>query len=281
MHWSCPHCGVALALAANTLNGGWSFSKCYKCGGFALIRRAEVNVVKVDKAPPGEPVVLPGPAAAQEEATFTGAFKPLPRPFLLQVPGRVPQPKLESPSPAFEETRKIPIGIKAASLLAILSGAYLYFQGEELLRAMGRSAAGIPASAAQLSPAVPASAAAQAAQPIAQSPIQPEDSPKIIDKIQSSAMAPVPAEPVPSWVQIRLPKVNIHSGPGLAFSVVGVADSGKHYEITDWSNQWFKIRLKAGAAPSNPVVGWVRNDLVQVVPADSINRPSGPPSASP
>src|SRR3954463_171422 len=59
MQWSCPHCGVTLAVPYETLGTGWSFSRCYKCGGFALIRRAEVNIIKVDKAPPGERVILP------------------------------------------------------------------------------------------------------------------------------------------------------------------------------------------------------------------------------
>src|SRR5687767_11704308 len=59
MQWSCPHCGIALAITDETLGTGWSFSRCYKCGGFALIRRAEINVIKVDKAPPGERVILP------------------------------------------------------------------------------------------------------------------------------------------------------------------------------------------------------------------------------
>src|SRR4051812_36345995 len=59
MHWCCPHCGISLTVSEETLGTGWSFSRCYKCGGFALIRRAEVNIIKVDKAPPGERVILP------------------------------------------------------------------------------------------------------------------------------------------------------------------------------------------------------------------------------
>jgi hypothetical protein len=48
-----------LSVSEDTLGTGWSFSRCYKCGGFALIRRAEINIIKVDKAPPGERVILP------------------------------------------------------------------------------------------------------------------------------------------------------------------------------------------------------------------------------
>jgi hypothetical protein len=63
MQWNCPHCGTNLGLADQQLGSGWSFSKCYKCSGFALIRRAEINVIKVDKAPPGEPILLPEASA--------------------------------------------------------------------------------------------------------------------------------------------------------------------------------------------------------------------------
>ena len=59
MRWSCPHCGVNLAVADDKLGSGWSFSRCYKCGGFALVRRSEVNLIKVDKAPAGENVLIP------------------------------------------------------------------------------------------------------------------------------------------------------------------------------------------------------------------------------
>lgn len=59
MRWNCPHCGVNLAVSDEKLGTGWSFSRCYKCGGFALIRRAEVNLVKVDRAPAGEHIILP------------------------------------------------------------------------------------------------------------------------------------------------------------------------------------------------------------------------------
>src|SRR4051812_23125039 len=59
MQWNCPHCGVSLAIPGESLGTGWAFSRCYKCGGFALIRKTEVNVIKVDKAPPGERIILP------------------------------------------------------------------------------------------------------------------------------------------------------------------------------------------------------------------------------
>lgn len=59
MRWNCPHCGIALAVSDDKLGTGWSFSRCFKCGGFALVRRSDINLIKIDKAPPGERVILP------------------------------------------------------------------------------------------------------------------------------------------------------------------------------------------------------------------------------
>lgn len=59
MRWNCPHCGVNLGLADDKMTTSWSFSRCYQCGGYALVRKAEVNIIKVDRVPAGEKVLLP------------------------------------------------------------------------------------------------------------------------------------------------------------------------------------------------------------------------------
>ncbi len=59
MRWTCPHCGIALGIADDKMNTSWSFSRCYQCGGYALVRKSEVNIIKVDRAPAGEKVLLP------------------------------------------------------------------------------------------------------------------------------------------------------------------------------------------------------------------------------
>jgi len=59
MRWNCPHCSVNLAIADEKMNPSWSFSRCYQCGGYALVRKSEVNIIKVDRAPAGEKVLLP------------------------------------------------------------------------------------------------------------------------------------------------------------------------------------------------------------------------------
>ncbi len=72
MRWNCPHCAVALAISDETLGDQWNFSRCFQCGGFGLIRRTEVNLVKLDKAPQGEKVLQPQkaePVLMNREAT--------------------------------------------------------------------------------------------------------------------------------------------------------------------------------------------------------------------
>ena len=66
MRWNCPHCGTNLAASDDRLSTGWSFSRCYKCAGFALVRLADANLIKVDRAPAGEKIILP---EANEEPT--------------------------------------------------------------------------------------------------------------------------------------------------------------------------------------------------------------------
>jgi hypothetical protein len=39
MLWNCPHCNVALSVADDKLNTGWSYAKCYNCSEFAMVRK--------------------------------------------------------------------------------------------------------------------------------------------------------------------------------------------------------------------------------------------------
>lgn len=59
MRWNCPHCGTDLAVSDDRLDGGWTFTRCYKCAGFGLVRRPEVSLIKIDQIPNGEKVLLP------------------------------------------------------------------------------------------------------------------------------------------------------------------------------------------------------------------------------
>lgn len=61
MRWNCPHCQTSLTASDEQLSPNWLFSRCFHCGGNFLVRRPEVNVVKVDRVPEGERVLAAGP----------------------------------------------------------------------------------------------------------------------------------------------------------------------------------------------------------------------------
>jgi predicted Zn finger-like uncharacterized protein len=170
MRWNCPHCGTNLAVADEKVGSGWSFSRCYKCAGYGLVRRSDVTLIKVDRAPEGEPVLLP---EAHENATamlsdtatrnlnriaanaatrstpainVTGAAKPVVRTAAAR--GAPSAPTAKAPRPAASNyglpkplpevpaqtvgQRLTPMAIGIAGLLTIGSGIYLYVQGQAL-----------------------------------------------------------------------------------------------------------------------------------------------------
>jgi hypothetical protein len=328
MQWSCPHCGVTLAVPFDTLGTGWSFSRCYKCGGFALIRRAEVNIIKVDKAPPGERVILPeagtdlgagllNEEAAQKFAKHTSrskADKPTIKPAKSLTPPPPPQnlqkfdelehlsfgesdsDKTPPEQSSVQELRKktLPFGIVMAGLFAIASGIYLYNQGQSAYQKVKTSASDshIPTEQKISSISREPSSSENSANPqIANAPIERPLSdralavkeeklvavqklarPVITDQVQESAMAPVkstmsvmPAASATMLVQTRLKRVSLHGGPGMQFPVTGIANPDIRYVVADWKDRWFKIALNSAGALSD--VGWIRNDLVQIMPS--------------
>jgi hypothetical protein len=127
---------------------GWSFSKCYKCGGFALIRRTEINIIKVDKAPPGEKILLPEASIQPHEGLITSKatekiarFQNQNTATSLEVTQPIPKTTPKSTSlpasgitdPNFNPVKRrkshlIPVGITFATLVAFISGAYLLKQ---------------------------------------------------------------------------------------------------------------------------------------------------------
>ncbi|MEO5969728.1 MAG: hypothetical protein ABIQ95_07345, partial [Bdellovibrionia bacterium] len=97
--------------------------------------------------------------------------------------------------------------------------------------------------------------------------------PVITDQVQESAMAPlkptasvIPSASTTMVVQTRLKRVSLHEGPGMQFPVTGIANPDIRYVVADWKDRWFKIALNAGGALND--VGWIRNDLVQIMPSN-------------
>ena len=58
MRWKCPHCEVALSVADEKLQEEWNFFRCYQCRGFAMIKRPEVKMIKVDRPKDDGSVIL-------------------------------------------------------------------------------------------------------------------------------------------------------------------------------------------------------------------------------
>lgn len=205
MRWNCPHCGVNLAVSDDKLGTGWSFSRCYKCGGFALIRRAEVNLVKVDRAPAGEHIVLPEAseepyAMLSEEASenlnrirresairaaarAAVAVPPLPAQAPAMNPAALsalPNPLPERPARMSIFQRILPTAISFAAITTVTSGIYLYLQGQALWE---KTRTAPPQPAEQVS-------APQAAPQIRPVALRAESS----DHVRQNAMAPVREE---------------------------------------------------------------------------------------
>ncbi len=140
MNWNCPHCGVLLALQETQIGPGWSFSKCYTCGGFALIRRAEINVIKVDQAPPGEKVLLPerssdsAIAVLSQEASARllkiKSIQPPPPPLIHRSPIEF-RPQIGGLKRDFRLSK---VGVVAAAFVVVFSGANLVMRGNSVLR---------------------------------------------------------------------------------------------------------------------------------------------------
>ncbi len=47
----CPHCNTALSVADDKLTSGWSYLKCYKCAGFSMIRKQNIQLIKMAGQP--------------------------------------------------------------------------------------------------------------------------------------------------------------------------------------------------------------------------------------
>ncbi len=354
MQWNCPQCGVYLTLPQESLGTGWAFSRCYQCAGFALIRRTEVNVIKVDRAPPGERVLLPealrpgkfaAAAASSSSSPQSNAHAtsiPLLREFnshlmpetttttplsspahlrslggslgvsfsehgatadeshlhsppkLLTAGSPVGQPETRGGSSARRYlTSWMSLAIYASGFVCVGSGAYLAIQVQNYITHLmptqrhpaaavissnpNNSAAHKPGPSQALAPS--SLAVAPTLAPPLLDPKQGQQVAMITDKMQQSAMAPIPADsnhpptllpPTPPAsapkVWIRLQGAQLHLGPGTQSAVVGQAATGQAYQVLQATESgWSFLQedpqnpsLSANALPLQK--GWVKNE---------------------
>lgn len=271
---------------------GWFFTRCHRCNGHSLVRRAEVNLIKVDRTPPGEHILMTEPAskhtpllgdeATQKLAEYIRSGR---NPNVVHLgpqtdgkaapqaaPIPAPMPELE---PAQQKTRiwrkfsfkkLVPYMMGAAGLIAIASGVYLFIG----IRTLTRTPTKAHSESAQLD----RESVREIAHPTSDSTATHAAAPRPADGAATAAAAAAAPEPkndskaetaaqnTPKmWIKVRSEGANVFGGPGLSYPIVGTISSGTRYEVLDWSDRWFKVR----AGEKQETAGWVRNDLVQFV----------------
>jgi len=277
MQWKCPNCASILAVPQNALVSGWSFSRCYKCAGFSLVRKSEISVVKLDSAPPGVQGIL------SEASSDLSIHLPSQEPRIVSataITGGIPAPLPELPTHTFKHTLsgrsfwRSSIGTLPAALLVIMVGiALLQYKPHATAQISTLQTLPGQTSPAQTVPSNQLQAAVVEHAPFDQKTV-------ISDQIKEKAMAPIPKLPIiPSYdekaaekiedsnpikpllsVEIKTKKAKIRLGPGIEFPVIAMADSAEFYDVVDWNDRWFKVVIPN----SSEMFGWIRNDLVQV-----------------
>lgn len=232
MRWNCPHCGVRLSVADDQLTSGWSFSRCSKCTGYSLVRKAEVNLIKVDRAPRGEKIVLPEEENAllgeqivnrlnQYPAHYNKGLREPPNPGLSQ-PMELPLPN--------NRFRILPAAIGISGVVAVASGIYLTLEGLTIWRKVS-----IP----QISN------------------VETKNQEKT-DEIVRQSMSPMRSGSSSFMVQPKVDRTPLLAGPGEDYSSIGNLEAAQKYLVLDWKDQWFKIR-------NSHLTGWVKNESVRTV----------------
>jgi|GEM_PF-4779762 len=289
MRWNCPHCTTALAITDEKLGAGWTFTRCYKCGGFGLVRRSEVAHIKIDAGPMAEKIV--DPLSPRSELLSEKALQNLARPVTLpslrvraktaappatlppaaSFPGTLPDSLVDSIAGLGEDSETATAGSSAqdsiearaprtvsplaASILILVaisfgSGIYLYTQGRSLMRQINRpQTASNPVEAPATTDAAPEIAA-------------------IVDRVEQTASAPTTAAaamPKGLKAQIQVTSAALRASPSVESALVAKSPKNARYEVVGWKDNWFEIKLPPSNTANAPETAWIRNDLVQLV----------------
>ena len=321
MRWNCPHCGVQLAASDEQLSPDWSFSRCCQCGGFALIRRPNIELIRTGEPPATETYIetssLQVPAFVKPQPTATHA-KPVIRPAATRIPPPTPpafnytmenfaQPlpvmqeiqepapvqraavakaaplpePLPSAPPKISRKSRVPQVLTALSLVAVVSGVFLYDQSERVSRSSSRMTYPFPTDRVpEPAPAAPIQAAMQPApmiDQIEQKAMAPERAPEPI-VVQTQTQEPAVAEPqttinsAPTLVEgkqtvsvtIRDREVNLRTGPGLTYPVIGKAQEGETFQVIDWEDQWLKVQVDDPKVAASDTA-WLKKNRANLV----------------
>lgn len=322
MRWNCPHCGVQLAASDEQLSPDWSFSRCCQCGGFALIRRPNIELIRTGEPPASETYietsslqvpafVKPQPLSAQPKPVVRPAaarMSPPPPPafsypienFAPPVaeiahepaantplratpaaaqPLPLPDPLPSAPQKAARRSRT-PQLLAALSLVAVVSGVFLYDQSERVSQSSARVTYPFPTD--RVPEAVPAPPVQAIAQPapmidqIEQKAMAPERAPEPIPVVAPEPVLPAPQQPVvtsaPTLVEgkqtvsvtIRDREVNLRTGPGLTYPVIGKAQEGETFQVIDWEDQWLKVQVEDPKIAASDTA-WLKKNRANLV----------------
>ncbi len=266
MRWKCPHCEIELSAANEQVSAEWSFSKCCQCSGFALIRLPRIELIRTGEPPSSEnyietssvqPPTLIKPVVRQPASRSSA---PLPDPLPTTIP----------PLPRKSRTPQI---LASVCIVSVISGAFLFQIHEKASTPSARMTD--PAAPADRVPETTQAAQAPQLQPLA-----------VVDQIEQKAMAPErlpqaedtpPAvaqlsNPEPTLIEgkqtvsvtIRDPEVNLRTGPGLTYPVIGKAQEGESFQVIDWEDQWLKVQIENPKIAASDTA-WLKKNRANLV----------------
>jgi hypothetical protein len=230
MQWSCPHCGTTLALSDQQMSSGWSFSKCFKCTGFALVRKAEINVIKVDKAPPGENILLP-------EARETASIAMMSEKEAKKLEDVLWKKNIKEAEALFapitpdvlngftkQEKKKNVFATRllTTSLAVFVCGFYFYMETEDYWK-------------------------------------KPKKNNSVLEKKSAAAQH---RSKYLFKVTPRSALSEIRSGPSKEYPVILKTEKNNPFFVSEWKDQWFNLI----SPETHQSIGWIENEHVKTEP---------------
>lgn len=266
MRWNCPHCGSALALADEKIENHWSYSRCYKCGGFALVKRSEMGAIKTESAPAGERVLLP--EMSEEPRLSERALK-----NLLETRQKLALEKAQSAAqsaalservenlntaqatpPPMSKSAQAKRNAQKINSRKVFTAALSMIVGAGVVFAIAKSMKVDKIATTAAKPVVSsASENASIQLPLAKvEAVESSATPQAIPAISTDQ-----GEDLKMQVKVRIKNAILRAGPGQEFAQVGSTAEGTEFPVINFKDRWFQIKASDQTA-------WIRNDLVEV-----------------
>jgi len=300
MRWNCPHCSVPLAVADDKVGTSLTFSRCYKCGGFAMIKRSEINLIKVDRAPMGERVLLPeqhesptAPGAMMSAQATQHLQQAMARPVIkpsarLNRRGQeampVPSEPVElTPSAAQEVARNILAQTNAFGLPDPLPKLSIPKSPRERLLPVAIALTGLLAIGSGIYLYLQGQALyLRASAPMVQNQ-QTQHGPAFsgrsvakISDVSSIAVGQSAPQRAPAVepssignlatvmnVRATIPGATLYSEPSTKSKTIKTANPSIPYDILEWKDAWVKLRLPTATASSESA--WIKSEWIRAV----------------